>query len=258
MRKDEKPHWIGVVLVAVLVCMIVLPRAGFSDYITNVYQAAILRLPVAYPDTFLESQQRFGTEPLDSVTVSIPLDDGTKTIFVTSHSETAIVYGYISGAAVDTIRIEAGTGFVLYVQGRDSLRVERPLPTMFTWIKNPSYEGIAGSYMNSFSKAFPMAHGDTIASGVDTISYSARRANQDSDHPGYCHTFNTMHVSGYGNAASSMLIQAYHDEHLIAQFKVPSGDIFYSNDWTFDSLKITEQGNITYGSFSVSWNNGLF
>jgi len=206
----------------------------------------------------LANRQRFNTEPIDSMTVSIPLRDGTKTIFISPNSQTAVVYAYNGGAMTDSLRIKAGTGIVMYVAGLDSLRIERSLKTRISWVKNSSYENISAGYMNAFSKACPIAHGDTLAEGAETMSYSARVSNADALHGGWCHTFNTLHVVGYGNAAASLLLQVYHDNHLVAQFKVPSSVVFHSSDWAFDSLKVTALGSITYASYSVSWNNGEF
>lgn len=251
MRRD----WIGIVVVSVLVCMAILPRSGLADYIANKYMAAVLR---AYPDTFLVEGQRFGTEPIDSTTISITLGDGTKTIFLTSNAMTSVVYAYEGGAALDTVRVKAGTYYTLYVHGRDSLRVERPYPTMFAWVKNPSYEGVAGGYMNQFSKACPYAHGDTMASGETTMSYSTRAANLDADHFGYANNFQCFMVSGVGNASARLFVQAWYKDHLIAQFLVPANRPFQSEAWTFDSLKVTEQGNFTASSYSVSWNHGTY
>ena len=261
MRRIRK-EWLGVIAAAVVACALVLPQTGMADYIANAYMLAVLntdtRISEAYPDTFNEYTARIGTESLDSTTIWIGVDDGTRTVFITPNSATAVVYGYDDGAIIDSMRIKAGTGFCLYVDGRDSLRVERPEMTRLTWVKNPSYEEISGGYMNAFGKAYSMSHGDTLASGGDEMSYSARLANLDADHPGHCHVFNTIHILGYGTSNSNLVMQAYHDGHLIGQFKVASGVPFHSDDWSFDSLLVTTNGNVTYASFSVSWNNGEF
>ena len=207
---------------------------------------------------FMGARQRMNTVSIDSTTVSIPLRDGTRTIFITSNSATSIVYGYNDGAAIDTLRVKAGTGYKLYVGGRDSLRVERPKHTMFTWIKNPSKEDISGGYMNQFSKACPYAHGDTMASGVDSMTYGIVTANNDVDHSGHCNSFQSVMLSSIGNAVGRLLVQVYLDEHLLAEFQVPAGEIFQTEAWTFDSLRVKTQGGITNASYSVSWNHGSF
>ena len=207
---------------------------------------------------FMGARQRFNTELIDSTTVSVPLRDGTRTVFITPNSGHAIVYAYSGGIAVDTLRVKAGTGFKVYVAGRDSLRIERPKHTMVSWVKNPSYDDISGGYMNEFSKACPFAHGDTLANAATTMSYSVRLANLDEDHVGHCNNFQSCIVSSVGNAASRLFIKIYSDEHLLAQFHVPAGEVFQTEAWTFDSMLVTTQGVITYASYSVSWNHGSF
>lgn len=257
MRKE----WLIIIAAALVAGATVIPQSGLADYMTNAYMAAVLRLTDAYPDTFLESGQRFGTESIDSTTIIIPLDDGTRTIFLTSNAMVSIVYGYSAGVAVDTLRIKPGTSYTLYVSGRDSLRVERAKPTMFTWVKNPSYEGVAGGYMNQFSKACPYAHGDTLGSGQTTMSYSTRAANLEASHPGYCNNFQCCIVTSVAAVAASksrLLIQAYYNGHKVAQLEIPHGLTFQTEAWTFDSLKVTTLGTMDAASYSVSWNHGTY
>ena len=207
------------------------------------------------------ARRRFQTESLDSTTVSIALRDGTKQVLIAPNSWHIRVYGYHAGVIVDSMRVKAGTYFVLPVHGLDSLRVERPGFTKVSWLKNPTYSEMAGGYMNAFSKACPYAHGDTLASGQTTMSYSVRAANADSDHPGKCNNFQSVMVAGLGgNDNNRLLLQVYNNAHLIAQFEVPNGEIFETTSWTFDSLKVTTvgPGTFTYASFSVSWNHGEF
>ena len=221
----------------------------------------LICLVLASVSLSVSARQRMNTVSIDSTTVSIPLNDGTRTIFLTSNAMTSIVYGYNAGTCLDTLRIKAGTSYTIYVGGRDSLRVERPYPTMMTWIKNPSLEQIQGGYMNQFSKACPYAHGDTLASGASTMTYSARLANLDAEHSGYCNNFQSCIVTSVAAVSASksrLLIQAYKGTHKVAQLEVPHGVTFQTEAWTFDSLTVTVLGSMEAASYSVSWNHGVF